>query len=85
MVTAVAISALSSVTKGLVQGLEDLEKRGRADHPNYSIIKISQNTEKSPGDLRKLNVTQALVKNHQNTEKTPGEKNMKDQFDTTDP
>ena len=27
-------------------------------HPNYSIIKISQNTEKSPRDLRRLAVTQ---------------------------
>ena len=26
-------------------------KRTREDHPNDSIIKISHNTEKSPGDL----------------------------------
>ena len=36
-------------------GLEN--KRTSGDHPNDSI-KISQNTEKSPGDLRKLAVTQ---------------------------
>ena len=24
------------------------------DHPNYSIVEIGQNTEKSPGDLRRL-------------------------------
>ena len=24
-----------------------------ADHPNYSIVDIEQNTEKSPGDLKK--------------------------------
>ena len=35
------------------------------DYPNNSIIKIGQNTEKSPGDLRRLAVTQTLVKNHQ--------------------
>ena len=35
------------------------------DHPNYCIIKISQNTEKSPGDLKKLVVT--AVKDHQLT------------------
>ena len=40
-------------------------KRTSGDHPNYSFIKISQNTEKSPGDLRRLVVTQAPVKNHQ--------------------
>ena len=33
-------------------------KRTRGDHPNYSIIKIGQNTEKCPGDL-------LLLKNHQ--------------------
>ena len=27
-------------------------KRTGEDYPNYSIIKISHNTEKSPGDLR---------------------------------
>ena len=35
------------------------------DHPNYRIIGNSQNTEKSPGDLRRLAVTQTPVKNHQ--------------------
>ena len=33
-------------------------KRTSEDHPNYSIVKIDQNTEKSPGDLRRLAVTQ---------------------------
>ena len=33
-------------------------KRTSRDHPDYIIIKIGQNTEKSPGDLRKLAVTQ---------------------------
>ena len=28
------------------------------DHPNGSIIENGQNTEKSPGDLRRLAVTQ---------------------------
>ena len=27
-------------------------KRTSGDHPNYSIVAINQNTEKSPGDLR---------------------------------
>ena len=27
-------------------------KRTTGDHPNYSIIKIGKNTEKSPGDLQ---------------------------------
>ena len=39
-------------------------KRTSEDHPNYSIIKIGQNTEKSPGDLRRLAVTQTPEQNH---------------------
>ena len=42
-------------------------KRTSGDHLNYSIIKIDQNTEKSPGDLRRLAVTQTPVENHQLT------------------
>ena len=36
-------------------GLEN--KWTRRDHPNYRIIKIGQNTEKSPGDLRSYLMT----------------------------
>ena len=50
-VITIVIGTLSTDTKGLVLGLEDLEIRS-GDHPNYSIIKFGQNTEKSPGDLR---------------------------------
>ena len=45
--------------------LGNKEKSG--DHPNDSIIKSSQNTEKSPGDLRRLVVTQTPVRNHRKT------------------
>ena len=41
--------------------------RLRRDHPDYSIIKIDQNTEKSLGDMRRLAVTQTPVKDHQLT------------------
>ena len=37
------------------------------DHPNTSIVEIGQNTKKSPGDLRRLAVTQTPVKDHQLT------------------
>ena len=37
------------------------------DHPSYSIIENDQNTEKSPGILRRLAVTQTPVKNNQLT------------------
>ena len=47
------------------RGAERLEnKRMIGDNPNYSFIKIGQNTEKSPGDLRKLAVTQTPVRKH---------------------
>ena len=46
------IGILGTVTGGFGN------KRKSGDHPNYSIIKIGQNTEKSPGDLRRLTVTQ---------------------------
>ena len=34
------------------------------DHPNYSIVEVGQNTEKSPEDLRRPVVTQTPVKDH---------------------
>ena len=37
------------------------------DCSNYSIVEISQNIEKSPGNLRRLPVTQTPVKNNQLT------------------
>ena len=37
------------------------------DHPNDSIIENSQNTDRSPGYLRRLAVSQTPVKNHQVT------------------
>ena len=37
------------------------------NHPNYSIIEYGQNTEKSPGDLRILAITQTPVKENQLT------------------
>ena len=42
-------------------------KRTSGDHPKDSIIKIGQNTEKCPGDLRRLVVTQTQMRNHRPT------------------
>ncbi len=60
----VVIWVFGTVTKGLLKGLEDLEV---GDHPKYYIIENGQNIEKSPGDLRRLAVTQTLVKSHKLT------------------
>ena len=64
----IVIGALGTVTKGLLKGLEDLGSwRTGRDYPNYSIAVDGQNTATSPGDLRRLAVTQTPVKNHQLT------------------
>ena len=60
----IGIDAFVTVTKGLLKGQEDLEL---GDHPNNCIIENGQNTEKSPGDMRRLAVTQSPVKDHQLT------------------
>ena len=41
--------------------------RTSGDHLNYNIIEIGQNTERSPGDLKKFALTQNSVKDHQLT------------------
>ena len=41
---------------------QKIYKATRGDHPIYCIIKMSQNTEKSPGDLRRRAVIQNSVK-----------------------
>ena len=53
----IVISALGTIPKGLGERLEELEIRGR--------IVTGQNTEKSPGDLRRLAVIQTPIRNHQ--------------------
>ena len=42
-------------------------KGTRGDHPNYSIIKIDQNTDKSTSDLSRLAITEAPARSHQLT------------------
>ena len=49
-------------------GLEDLEVGGQVETiQNYSIIENGQNTQKSPGDLRRLALAKTPGKNHQLT------------------
>ena len=42
-------------------------KKTSEDHPNYGIIKIGQNTEEGPGDLRRFAVTHTQVKKYRLT------------------
>ena len=62
----IVIGALGTVTKRIIKGPGGLGSwRTSGVYPNDSIIEYGQNTEKSPGDLRKLAVPQTPVKNHQ--------------------
>ena len=64
--TPIMIGAFGTVTKGIIKGPKGFGSwRPSGDHPNNSIIENGQNTEKSPGDLRRLAVTQSPVKDHQ--------------------
>ena len=47
--TPTVINALRTIPKGLVKGLKELKIGGRAKI--IQTVEISQNTEKSPGDL----------------------------------
>ena len=60
----IVICALDTVAKRLVQGTGGFENKKRGDRPNYSIIKIGHNTEKSLGDLKRIAFTQTPVRNH---------------------
>ena len=54
----ILIGVLDTVT----EGTERIRNKNTSrDHPDYSLIQIGQNTEKSPRDLRRLAVTQTLV------------------------
>ena len=61
----VVVGARETILKGLVKGLEDLEIRKVETIQSATIIKIDKNTEMSPGDLKRLAVSQNPVGNHQ--------------------
>ena len=63
MIIPIGIGILGTLTKGLLLG----SWWTSGDHPNYNIVENGQNTEKSPGDLWRLAVTQTPVKDHQLT------------------
>ena len=61
----IILGALGTVPKGLERRLEELQIGG--DYPDYIFVKVGQNTEKSPGDQKRLAVTQTPAKDHQLT------------------
>ena len=64
---AIVIGALDSHQRNGKRTRRLRNKRTTGDHPNYSFIEIGQNTEKGPGYLRTLVVTQTPVRNHRTT------------------
>ena len=64
----IVIGELGTVTKGWLEGPGGLGNwRTGGDYPIDSIAEDGQNTETSPGDLRRLAVTHIPVRNHQLT------------------
>ena len=53
--------------KNMVQGPEDLELRGRVETFQTTALFRSVRTEKNPGDLKRLAVTQTPLEYHQLT------------------
>ena len=62
----IVIGALGTVTKMIIKGPGGLGSwpKGR-NYPNDNIAEDGQNTETSPGDLRRLAVIQTPVRNRQ--------------------
>ena len=58
------IYIVSGMVPKIWKKLEELEITKNRHHPDPSIVKIGQNTEKSPGDLGRLAVTQTPVRNY---------------------
>ena len=67
-IISIVIGALGTINKRFGTGTGGLgNKWTSGEIQNYSIIEIGQNTEKSPGDFRRLAVTQNPVRNHELT------------------
>ena len=58
------VGAFGKVPKGLVRRLKGLKIGERAETSQTKNVKIDQNTEKCPGNLRRFAVTQIPLKDH---------------------
>ena len=62
MLIPIVIGVFGTTPRGFLKGTgRDGNQRTSRYHPNYSIVEITQNTEKSPGNLRRFCVTQTPV------------------------
>ena len=67
-VTPIVISALDTVNKGLLLGLEFVEISERVETiQTTALLRLAKNTKKSPEDLRRLDVILPPMKNYQQT------------------
>ena len=68
MVKPIVILALEMDSKRVCKDAGKVRnQRTSQNHYNHSIVKINKNTEKIPGDVRRLGVTQTPVKGYQLT------------------
>ena len=58
-------------------------KRKNRDRPENWMVEIGQNTEKGPGDLRRIFVSQSPVKSHQLTRVWKALKDNSNAIETT--
>ena len=62
----IVIGAFGTVTKGLLNGLKDLEIRGRVETiQTTTLLRTARILRSVLGDLRKLALTQTPEKDHQ--------------------
>ena len=52
----IIIGGRGTISKSLLKGLNCWKSGIHRDHPNYCIVRIGQNSEESPEDLRRLAV-----------------------------
>ena len=56
-VISIVVGMFGTVYKSLEKKLEELKIRKNQVHTDHNIVKIGLNTEKSPGNIRRPNVT----------------------------
>ena len=61
----IVVGALGTIPKDLIKGLECWNSKMSSDCVKDNILKFGQNTEKSPGNLKIVSITQTVVKYHQ--------------------
>ena len=53
---------MTELNKDRKNTVGSVNQRKKIDHPDHSILQVSKNTEKSPGDLRTFAINQTRAK-----------------------